>query len=477
MQYLNLKTDKYWLKLPISNQHSLQLAQLWISQSQFTGHGFAADHVAADPVELRQVKRMIRQLLVQSPSLLLLLLEAKTHSNSTNMNLCNLVCTDLIEMLSTNCGPGSASRESDCTKQLAQRAKQYFRVLAEYQQGKLRWKDLVNQWVRLLVQFEGTLSSKDAASYFRSHKSWLQKLLRHKDSSLRSGRHSFKQLARQYRQQPAETLGEDSLCLVKLASQLKLATANRNQLEDMKLAALKEFAYGASHEINNPLANIASRAQLLLRDEQHPDRRQRLAMIEQQAMRAHEMISNAMYYAHPPQPQFENVDLVELLDRLVSDNRWSAKLQKTSLSLKCSDPVVKANVDPAQFEFALDSLIQNSFQSLGAGGTVTVGLKQAENQTLIEIVDDGPGFSSRELEHKFDPFFSGREAGRGLGFGLSRCYRILELHNGSVLLKNRRKGGAKITLVLPGSSSNLVAGDKNNGEDCSSFDNLKNSAA
>ena len=72
------------------------------------------------------------------------------------------------------------------------------------------------------------------------------------------------------------------------------------QLHEAKLDAMKELAYGASHEINNPLANISGRAQSLLRDEADPKRRKLLLAIDNQAMRAHEMISDLMLFARPP---------------------------------------------------------------------------------------------------------------------------------------------------------------------------------
>ena len=72
------------------------------------------------------------------------------------------------------------------------------------------------------------------------------------------------------------------------------------KVEHAKLDAVKELAYGASHEINNPLANISARAQALLRDEADPERRRALEAIHQQALRAHEMIADLMLFARPP---------------------------------------------------------------------------------------------------------------------------------------------------------------------------------
>src|SRR5881398_3841488 len=85
-------------------------------------------------------------------------------------------------------------------------------------------------------------------------------------------------------------------------------------VEAAKLQALYNFAYGLSHEINNPLANIATRAQTLLADEKDPERRRKLATIVQQAFRAHEMIADLMLFARPPALRLEEIDLARLAD-------------------------------------------------------------------------------------------------------------------------------------------------------------------
>src|SRR5215470_11694072 len=100
-------------------------------------------------------------------------------------------------------------------------------------------------------------------------------------------------------------------------------------VESAKLAALYNFAYGLSHEINNPLANIATRAQTLLVDERDPERRRKLATINQQAFRAHEMIADLMLFARPPLLQLKPVNLVELCRSIVAELEPSAHEQGT----------------------------------------------------------------------------------------------------------------------------------------------------
>src|SRR6266513_6172132 len=89
-------------------------------------------------------------------------------------------------------------------------------------------------------------------------------------------------------------------------------------VEAAKLQALYNFAYGLSHEINNPLANISARAQTLLVDEQNPERRRKLATIVQQAFKAHEMIADLMLFARPPAMRPQAVDLVKIADTVVA---------------------------------------------------------------------------------------------------------------------------------------------------------------
>ena len=87
----------------------------------------------------------------------------------------------------------------------------------------------------------------------------------------------------------------------KLARLEELEHRFAEAVERAKLEAMKELAYGAGHEINNPLANIATRAQTLLQEETDPEKRRKLAAINAQAFRAHEMIADLMLFARPPQ--------------------------------------------------------------------------------------------------------------------------------------------------------------------------------
>ncbi len=271
----------------------------------------------------------------------------------------------------------------------------------------------------------------------------------------------------------AATSAESSIAVT---DQARFAAA----LEAAKLEALYQFAYGLSHEINNPLANIATRAQTLLIDEPDPERRRKLATINQQAFRAHEMIADLMLFARPPALRKEPTDLAALADRVVNETQPLAAEQQTQLVRTGATEPLMASVDPTQIAVALAALVQNSLEALGRGGRVEVILdfgfwildsergnallkvdsahaappppnpKSKIQNLKLTVSDTGPGIPVHTRAHIFDPYFSGREAGRGLGLGLSKAWRIVTSHGGMLTVASPESGGAVFTIELPG---------------------------
>jgi signal transduction histidine kinase len=225
------------------------------------------------------------------------------------------------------------------------------------------------------------------------------------------------------------------------------------RLEREKLAALMELAYGAGHEINNPLANIAARAQTLLQDETDPERRRKLQAIHRQAMRAHEMIADLMLFARPPKLDLAEADLRQIVREVVDQHREIAAERSIVLDAEVGDTPIVADIDATQLAVAIAAVVTNAIVAIGAGGQVTVVARQSTEGEVrsaeVIVRDDGPGISEKARRHLFDPFFSGREAGRGLGFGLSKCWRIVTDHGGSIVVNNLAGGGAEFTILLP----------------------------
>ena len=219
------------------------------------------------------------------------------------------------------------------------------------------------------------------------------------------------------------------------------------RLNQCKMSALKQVAYGLSHEINNPLANISTRAQQLLRDETDDRRKQMLQRIVNQVYRAHEMIADLMFYANPLVPSTEPTDLSQVT--IAVTDEFTADAEDLNIRLETEIPVgpMLACVDREMFGEALRVLIRNALEAVGHNGTIVVSVAEAVSgaesdctSICIHVADSGPGLSRGDREHAFDPYFSGREAGRGLGLGLCRAYRIAKLHHAEILMSGGPSG-------------------------------------
>ena len=220
-----------------------------------------------------------------------------------------------------------------------------------------------------------------------------------------------------------------------------------------RLDAIRELAYGAGHEINNPLANIAARAQALLLDEADAERRRRLATIVDQAFRARDMIGGLMIFARPPRPSVQREEIAAVLTAVIDSLRETAEQHGVRLALTLPLESIGVEIDRGQIEDALRQVLLNAIESIAGGGTVGVEAASApvgaEAACMVTITDNGIGMSQETVERMFDPFFSGREAGRGVGLGLSKALRLIDANGGAIAVDSRPRQGTTVSIRLP----------------------------
>ncbi|MGC1273481.1 MAG: HAMP domain-containing sensor histidine kinase [Planctomycetaceae bacterium] len=219
------------------------------------------------------------------------------------------------------------------------------------------------------------------------------------------------------------------------------------RLRDAKLAAMAELAAGAGHEINNPVATIVGRAQLLLANEADPNRRRALATIASQALRIRDMIGDLMLFARPPDAEPVEVDLGTIARDVVAPFADRATEANVTLTVEATEPVV-AFADPLQLTVAVSALVENALTAVGGEGHVTLEVSEPDDRPTLQVRDDGGGWTDADREHAFDPFYSGRQAGRGLGFGLPKAWRIVTLAGGTIEIASP-PGETIVTVTLP----------------------------
>ncbi|WP_165252674.1 ATP-binding protein [Paludisphaera soli] len=222
------------------------------------------------------------------------------------------------------------------------------------------------------------------------------------------------------------------------------ARAERGRIQAAKLEALAEFAAGAGHELNNPLAVIVGRSQLLMAQAADPDAARSLGIILGQARRTHRILRDLMFIARPSEPRPRLCRPAEVLRACLADFEAECESRGIRLEGSFDEPELQAWMDPEDLRHVAESLLRNAIQAVAApaGGSIQLRAGRQGRELRLRVADSGKGVGDAEAVHLFDPFFCGRQAGRGLGLGLPRAARIVE-----------RAGGALSWTSTPGQGS------------------------
>ncbi|MBM4067547.1 MAG: HDOD domain-containing protein [Planctomycetes bacterium] len=240
----------------------------------------------------------------------------------------------------------------------------------------------------------------------------------------------------------------------------------KRRLEEMKLDALAEFAAGAGHEINNPLAVISGQAQYLLGHESEPAHCKSLQTIIGQAHRIHQILKDLMCFARPSPPKKQALDVNELIHDLSEELHELADRQEVRLEcLPAAALPGRLMADRAQVTRILYNLLRNGIEAVPAEGLVALRVDCPDPGWVEFIVEDtGPGPSEIARAHLFDPFFSGRSAGRGRGLGLSTAWQLAKQNGGEVRFVDAKDGKTRFVVRLPLSAHQVAGGYELNGQ-------------
>jgi signal transduction histidine kinase len=232
------------------------------------------------------------------------------------------------------------------------------------------------------------------------------------------------------------------------------------RLRAAKLSSLAEFAAGAGHEINNPLAVISGQAQYLQNHEPDPSRQRSLQTIIDQTQRIHVILNELMYFARPPRLQRQALDMVSLVKEVTGSLMEFAASRRVQLTCAHPDHPISIDADKRQMHMAAGCLLRNAIEAAPAEGWARMRLEIICCDRLALVVEDnGPGPTPLQREHMFDPFFSGRQAGRGRGLGLPTAWRLIREHGGDVRFEELPQGLTRFIMTLPWDDRQLSAGE------------------
>lgn len=226
-----------------------------------------------------------------------------------------------------------------------------------------------------------------------------------------------------------------------------LAKTQANLTRAAKLAVVGEMAAAMSHEVRTPLGILRSSADLLLREPKlSQDGKEVLGFIISETERLNRLVSTLIDSARPRLPQFVAVDLADLISKITSMLRAQAEQKNIALNLDLSHSVT-AEIDHDQITQVMMNIVLNAIQILPIGGQIFIRLYQQQDAAIIEVADNGPGISDANQAHIFEPFFTQRAGGVGLGLAVVR--QIVQAHGGDIRYSSSQFGGAQFTIILP----------------------------
>lgn len=235
-----------------------------------------------------------------------------------------------------------------------------------------------------------------------------------------------------------------------LADSLRQLEAQDEELRRAeRLSSLGTLAGGLAHEIRNPVGIIRASAQLIAMEcgERTSDG---IAVILQESDRVDRLIENLLNYADGEQLQRSETDiralLAEVQERIVPLTRAAG----VRLIIDAETSLPAAFIDGEQMAQALVSLCMNAVQALDGPGTITLSARVTSETTdalLLRVIDTGPGIPAAYQFQVFDPFFSTKD--RGTGLGLSVVQRIVAKHGGRIWVESTAESGTVFSILLP----------------------------
>ena len=267
---------------------------------------------------------------------------------------------------------------------------------------------------------------------------------RHRDGSWRTMRASASQLV--------EAESKISGVIISVRDITVERKLEQQVVQSERLAAMGAMIGGVAHELNNPLTSIMGVSELLQDTETNETSRKQLAMLQQQARRAAEIVQNLTYFSRPPAPGKSKINLVEVVERTLNLHAYSLRKNNITVDFLKEAGLPYALGDPHQLMQIFLNLILNAEQAIRDvrdKGTLRIRLGKTDNSVWVSFRDDGPGIPKENLPSIFDPFYTTKRPGRGTGLGLSICKSVMKEHNGSVEAANSPEGGAVFTVTLP----------------------------
>ena len=214
------------------------------------------------------------------------------------------------------------------------------------------------------------------------------------------------------------------------------------------LSSISSLAAGVAHEIRNPLSSIKGFAVYLKgRLSADGDDKKTADIIIEEVERLNRVITQLIEFARPLELKKERISLGNLIGHAMKLMEAEAEKNNISVSLNAPGDVPPADVDPDKVKQVLLNILLNAVAAMKNGGRLAITLKQEKGSVLIEVMDSGMGIAAADLPRIYDPYFTSKPAGTGLG--LAVVQKIMEAHGGRIIVESMEGRGTTVALFFP----------------------------
>jgi PAS domain S-box-containing protein len=249
----------------------------------------------------------------------------------------------------------------------------------------------------------------------------------------------------------ANTVNADEVLLsIRDITPMRMLESRIKQRE--KLALLGQMIATVAHELNNPIAVIRGIAQLQLMQPLAPEQKRDIEVIERTSHRAARIVQQLRMLGQPHKIEFVEVDVRELVEHIATQYRPLFAQSDIDFHMDAPEPEYLIFGDTAQIEQVLINLIDNAIramQHIDRQRVLTLRLDATNFYVNLHVEDTGTGIDIGARTRLFEPFYSTRTVGDGLGLGLAIVHTIVTQHHGTIEYENRQTGGTRFTITLP----------------------------
>jgi len=254
--------------------------------------------------------------------------------------------------------------------------------------------------------------------------------------------------------------GEMNRALVFLRDVTEKRLQELHLMQTEKLSSIGVLAAGVAHEINNPLSSVAGYAEALLRrmnedqalleDPRLEDFPKYLQVIIRESYRCKGIIDCLLSFSRKSDGSVSNVNINDILKEVLELVRYKSRYERIDIQMNLQSDLPDVVGDPSGLRQVCMNLLINAHQAINGAGLVEISTSSSEqSMVLFQIRDTGSGISREAIDQIWDPFFTTKEVGQGLGLGLAVTYNIVKRHGGDITVESQKGKGSKFTVRMP----------------------------